>query len=443
MKKILFLGISAVLSACSSLPTAERLLEQQERELNTDGSTTMLFHSALYYPSEISLNFPGFILGIEKSPVDNIAANGVISIKNIPGSGFTKDELRDEIVDKKVLYVSHIIESFGKSYGESNCTHYNAYYRSQLSTPKPPIAFCNTSEIYEVSPENAYSDSWLAMSKLKELVKARIEQHTHVVVVTMGWNTVQEEAVRNFNSIMKHLKIASTDEEFNPLFIGVTWPSQWAAKWLEPLVRAVSFPWKAHDADEVGLTWLGVLLHDTLADIGKPVVVIGHSFGARATSVAACIGPAITQQENDRSANDNSIEYLINLQGAYRTNRLLGEHREGKLQYPENCKNVKDIYLTSSKYDTAMDTLFWRKDKYAGDDSSYSHYCAGGTNETRCGQVDIDGNIAIENQSDSNVTYLNADAIINMNSYLSGGDAHSDIYRAEHGVMLWNILSKN
>lgn len=443
MKKLVLAGICAVLSGCSSLPPAERLLEQQERELNTDGSTTMLFHSAVYYPSEISLAFPGFILGIEKSPVDIIAKNGAIHIKNIPGSGFTKEELKDEVVDKKILYVSHIIESFGKSYGESNCAHYNAYYRNQISIPKPPIEFCNASEIYEVRPENAYSDSWLAMSKLKELVKARLDQHTHVVVVTMGWNTVQEEAVRNFNSIMRHLKAASTNGEFNPLFIGVTWPSQWAAKWVEPIVRAVSFPWKAHDADEVGLTWLGVLLHDTLSDINKPVVVIGHSFGARATSVAACIGPAIIQEEADRSANDNSIEYLINLQGAFRTNRLLGEHREGKLQYADNCNNVKNIYLTSSKYDTAMDTLFWRKDKYAGDDESYNRYCADGNNETRCGEVGPDGNVRINNQSNSNVTYIKADAIINKNSYLSGGDAHSDIYRAEHGVMLWNILSKN
>ncbi|MCB1869783.1 MAG: alpha/beta hydrolase [Gammaproteobacteria bacterium] len=441
MKKAMFAGLVALLAGCSSLPPAERLLEQQERELDTDGSTTMLFHSALYYPSEISLTFPGFILGIEKSPVDIIAKNGAVYIKEIPGSGFTKEELADEVIDKKILYVSHIIESFGKPYGQSNCVHYNAYYREGLNKPKPPIEFCNNSEKHEVRPEKAYMDSWLAMSNLKRLIRDRIESYTHVIVVTMGWNTVQEEAVRNFNSIMKNLKAASGDDPFNPLFIGVTWPSQWAAKWVEPIVRGLSFPWKAHDADEVGLTWLGVLLHETLADIDKPIVVIGHSFGARATSVAACIGPAIVAEETTKSENNNTIDYLINLQGAYRTNRLLGQHREGKLQYDNSCGNVKRIFLTSSVSDTAMDSLFWRKDKYAGDDESYDRYCENGNSEVRCGTAAWSGELTITNNVKSNVTYINADELINRNSYLSGGDAHSDIYRAEHGVMLWNMLS--
>lgn len=446
MKKAMIYGMFLVLTGCSSLPHTERLLERQEKELGTNGSTTMLFHSTLYYPSEISLTFPGFILGIEKSPVYTVAEDAGIYIKDVPESGFTKEQLRDEIVDNKILYVSHIIESFGNPYGQGNCAHYNAYYRKGLNIPKQPkpsIEFCMNSEEYEVAPDRAYADSWLAMSRLRDLVNERIASHTHVVVVTMGWNTVQEEAVRNFNSIMKNLKAAAEDKDdaFRPLFIGVTWPSQWAAKWVEPIVRAVSFPWKSHDADEVGLTWLGVLLHETLSNIDKPIVVIGHSFGARATSVAACIGPAITAEKLDRSANKNTIDVLINLQGAYRANRIMGQHVEGKLRY--DCSNVKRIFLTSSINDTAMDTLSWRKDKYAGDDESYNRYCGNGRSEIRCGVAYWNGNLSITNESKSNMTYIDSDDLIKVNSYLSGGDAHSDIYRAEHGVMLWNMLSRN
>ncbi len=431
------------LISCSSILPIERLLEQQEKELNTDGSTTMLFHSSLYYPSEISLNFPGFILGIEKSPVNVIANRNDIEIKEIPGSGFSKEELRDEVVDNKILFVSHIIESFGKHYGLANCAHHNAYYRKNQIQPKPPILFCSNSKAYEVPPNQAYISSWDAMSKLKTLIRERIDSYTHVVVVSMGWNTVQEEAVRNFNSIMKNLKQAAGNDPFNPLFIGVTWPSQWAAKWVEPIVRAVSFPWKAHDADEVGLTWLGVLLHETLSDIAKPIVVIGHSFGARAASVAACIGPAITGPKSNIRPNNNTIDYLINLQGAYRTNRLIGQHQKGKLKYKDNCNNVDHIILTSSIHDTAMDTLFWRKDKYAGDDESYKEHCSDGLNIVRCGKAKKNGKIDIMNNSNSHITYINSDDLINKNSYLSGGDAHSDIYRAEHGVLLWDVLSSS
>jgi hypothetical protein len=429
--------------SCSSLPPAQRLLEPQEIELETDGSTAMLFHSALYYPSAIGLKFPGFIVGIEKSPVEMISQEGDIKIQAIPGSGFSKEELFNEVVDSKILFVSHIIETDGQHYGLSNCALYNAYYRKHQQQPLSPINYCDNVNPLEVSPQNAYLSSWKGMDILKQKIDEQIDQYTHVVVITMGWNTVQEEAVRNFNSMMKNLKHAAGDAPFNPLFIGVTWPSQWAAKWLEPIVRAVSFPWKAHDADEVGLTWLGVLLHKTLADVSKPIVVIGHSFGARATSVAACIGPAITEHETEGKRQNKTIDYLINFQGAYRANRLIGKPKDGKLQYPDSCKNnVKNIILTSSISDTAMNALFWGNDKYAGDDESYDQQCNDNQNGVRCGRASKQGNLTIINHSSSHITYINADDLINKKSYLSGGNAHSDIYRSEHGVLLWNLLSR-
>nr|VFJ89607.1 MAG: hypothetical protein BECKLFY1418B_GA0070995_101626 [Candidatus Kentron sp. LFY] len=464
MKHLYFFLICFSLISCSLIPPAERLLEPQEEKLGTDGSTTMLFHSALYYPSEITLTFPGFILGIEKSPIRKITRDGDIKIKAIPESGLSKEELRDEVVDAKILFVSHIIETFGEYHGLKNCARYNAYYRKNQKKPAPPVSFCEIPEpeYEEVPPDEAYISSWKAMKILKEIIEGKIEKHTHVVVVTMGWNTVQEEAIRNFNSIMKNLRQAvlnddrlkhlkgdklkqakEADKLFNPLFIGVTWPSQWAAKWVEPIVRAASFPWKAHDADEVGLTWLGVLLHETLANVSKPIVAIGHSFGARATSVAACIGPAITNtvSETESKLNDKGIDYLINLQGAYRTSRLIGKHREGKPKYANNCNKVKRIILTSSEMDSAMDTLFWRRDKYAGDDESYEKHCGNGSDVIRCAKAEWNGNFETTNNANSHITYINSNDLINKNSYLSGGNAHSDIYRAEHGNLLWNILS--
>ncbi|MCI5144548.1 MAG: hypothetical protein D3923_03255 [Candidatus Electrothrix sp. AR3] len=62
----------------------------------------------------------------------------------------------------------------------------------------------------------------------------------------------------------------------------------------------------------------------------------------------------------------------------------------------------------------------------------------------RCLEANKEGNIKKtegDNQK-SNITYINADELINKNSYLSGGGAHSDIYRPEHGKLIWNMLSK-
>ena len=439
MKGVFTNIFTLLLAGCSSTPSVERLLETQEGELKTGGSTTMLFHSSLYYPSEISLSFPGYIVGIEKSPVHTISSGEQVKSKEHPNSGFDETKLLE---DPKIMYVSHIIETYGKPYGEGNCALYNAYYRENNKTPKPPTEYCPDVEKLEVPPKDAFNSSWKAMDVLSRRINTNISNYTHVIVLTMGWNTVQEEAVRNFNSIGKNLKFAANDEEFKPLFIGVTWPSQWMSDWLEPVIKIASFPIKAKDADEVGLTWLGVLLHETLADITIPVVVIGHSFGARATSVATCLGPAIANPNPETKTKNKVINYLINLQAAYRSSRLIPPHKEGKLRYYDGCKNAENIILTSSINDKAMDTLFWRKDYYMGDDKGYDKYCGEEQKKLNCGIAKPDGHYELINKTTSNITYINSDKLINKNSYLSGGDAHSDIYREEHGVLLWDILSK-
>ncbi len=432
---------------CTSIP--DRALKVAESELETGSDNAILFHSALYYPREISLKFPGLIVGIEKSPKDIISKEGDIEKKEIKGVGpGIKKDINRLGGDSKLMYISHIIENKGLPFGEDNCAIYNAYYRDDNNDIPELIEFCSQCEKIEIKKENAYKSSWKAIDILRDIINNKITENnrlklprfSHVLVMTMGWNTEQEEAIRNFNSIVASIDNASGADEFNPLFIGVTWPSSWSSPWLGPIYVGLSYRNKANDADEVGLSWLGVLLDHGLRDIPKeiPIVVIGHSFGARASSMAACVGPAI--KENHISVQRKRINKLISLQGAYTIYRHVRTGGDEKSYYPDNCENVDYIALTSSRHDTAMDAGFWSQT--AGDDKSYEIIRRSANSKFLCVDVSQKGNINLSSWEKGKILYINADKLIKYNAYKSGGGAHSDIYRNEMGVMLWQIIKK-
>ena len=444
---IVLLVLALFIVGCGT--ASRRALETPEEALKTNNQTTMLFHSTLYYPSEISLNFPGFIVGIEKSYVDDVSVRSDRTVHAIPEAGITKEEAYDEIVDRKIVYISHIVESRFNEYGIGNCSIYNAYDMKGDKKVDQLTQACEGFKHAPVEPVEAYKNSWDALDDLKEAMKQRFQERaqdpsrkfTHIVVVTMGWNTDQEKAVRNFNSIIKNIKLAGGDQ-FVPLFVGVTWPSQWESDWLGPLVRAVSFGTKKEDADEVGMSWLGVLLHDTIPKVnsGLPVVVIGHSFGSRAASVAACIGPVIST--DDSAILTTEIDYLINFQGAFAIGRLTGEKNPDRdIVFPNKCGNVKKISLTSSKHDAAMDTAFWGY--YAGNNKSYDKVCSDAKKYgINCATADENGTYTMVPSNGRRITFVNADALIYQNAYLSGGGAHSDIYREAHGRLTWQLMQE-
>ncbi|MCA9471757.1 MAG: alpha/beta hydrolase [Nitrospirales bacterium] len=431
-------------TACST--DNVRTLGEGEKDLDTWEDTPIWFHSALYYPSEISLNFPGYIIGIEKSPKELIAQDGDVITVNIPEAG---EEMAQHISrigdDDKLLFISHILENFGDQHGLRACAHYNAYYRERNS--QTHIPFCQPDEVRQVNPQRAYWSSWEALDVLKRDIHRKLQSqpYTHIVIGMMGWNTDQEEAVRNFNSVAKNVWLAAMEagaDDFKPLFIGITWPSKWAADWITPIITLFSYGNKADDADEVGFGWLGVLLHDTLrhlpADV--PVVVLGHSFGARVSSMGVCMGPAVVRKKGDALLPRNKISLLISLQGAYSMNRYYADQGREGIYYPGGCENAEHVVLTSSKYDTAMDNKSFVP--FVGNDTTYDEHCKERPEtEFDCIKASKDGDLTLSPVNQKQKTYINADELIYFNAYGSGGLAHSDIYRKEMGVMLWKVIS--
>lgn len=448
-----------LLVSCASEPEPKRILQSTEEALGTDGSITMHYHSALYYPEEIALRNTGYLVGIEKGDPDKILQPGEKLVFKNPN---TEDEAvknkQEAVQDGKIMFVSHVVRDQPPGSTKPNCSIYNAYYRPKIKDLTLPP--CDPKEPrLVVAPADAYRSSWLAMDELQRDLGSEIaaRSYTHIVVVVMGWNTVQEEAVRNINSIVRSIRTgekidreksgqANKAARFNPIVIGVTWPSQWNSAWVDPLYKLASFDTKARDADEVGLTWLGTLLETTIPGAQKtsgkqlPVVVIGHSFGARAASTAGCSGPVISKGAVPQSAEKPPVDLLISYQGAFLVNRLLGSSEDGGFSLGNRCPHAKNIVMTSSRYDGAVKRAFWGD--YAGNNDSFDKYCFPPSNNIACLTANAQGEIKDQPGTLSRISYINADNLIFYNAFYSGGGAHSDIYRDEHGVLTWSFIKR-
>lgn len=421
--------------SCTS-KTVVSEFHNSEKALDTGGSLTQQFHSVLYYPEEMSLRFPGYLVGVEKIPVSVVSANPKTEIitAQVPNNDNSRKDLYGTLVDQKTMLVTHIT----RNTSDDNCALFSLYQSQSAGNLK----LCNSNRSYA---GNLYSQNWDVMNAFKKTLQDDIaerkasdskeDDYTHILVVVMGWNTNQEEAIRNFNSIGNNIIIAS-EGRFNPLFIGLSWPSLWESGILDPAYKLVSYPNKANDADEVGLSWLGVLIHQTLKDLdaGK-TIVIGHSFGARATSMATCVGPAITP--DGEMIERNQVDLLISLQGAYSMNRFYPEKGIETPQY-QYCYNANRVLLTASVNDFAMDTGWWAP--FVGNETTYQTFCGNQVQDNFSCQKAAESGIHQFDNTEAHFIYVDADDLIRFNAYKSGGGAHSDIYRVQMGQFLWSSV---
>lgn len=295
------------------------------------------------------------------------------------------------------------------------------------------------------SADKAVAASWPALAVLGSDLQRRIalSRPSHVIVYTMGWNTEQLEAMDNFRDLAGQLAAAAReagDTAFKPLVIGVTWPSTG-----RPTVPGSDYGIKAKDADEVGAIWLNLLINRELRRLkaagGFKLVVVGHSFGARATSRAVFSAPLVS------SDMAPLVDLLIGLQGAYSFQRYLGaedgdapEGVEGA-PYHQHATQAGLVALTSSRHDSAVtaarharffvgsNAVFQRTqdEAYAAD---FSH-----------ASTDDSGRLPSTPACDPRrVLMIDASSVITGNKPGTGGGAHSMIYTPAIGRLTHQLL---
>jgi len=530
-------------AACSTVST---ILDPYEEHLDVQGDVQRRFHSIMYFPNGTALHYPGYVVALEKSPQELIGGPRVntdaLGLFHADAPYFKKEVVVKKDLtttgkltafqseNPKAIFISHITKysthtTAGYSATE-HCFLYNAYVASDLvfglktdlskvnawhACAKSSVNLAdkvaksdevsgtsrlnsNATKVVALSTSTTglYGNSIYAMDALGTALRQDLASgaYTHIIVIVMGWNTAQDEAVRNFNDIAGNLLEAayekqqgstvethpktttalatqprSTEEAlsvFRPLVIGVTWPSYWSTSF----TNVVSYVDKANDADQIGLTWLNELLNRTIRDsviaaqppITPRVVAIGHSFGARAVMRAVFSSPALNGEPGERP--NSYVDLAVGLEGAVSINRFVPALSEEGAPYRDYSTLRTQLVLTASKYDTAAGgPVFW----YApsGSMNSYRKGCSPDTDgykglficKVASDKSASGGRFAIQplhsdDKAESvagqrRVVYIDAsDGITQFNTPDTGGGAHSDIYRLPMGRLVWGLITQ-
>lgn len=309
----------------------------EEAALATDGVISR-YHALLNTPFSHPLGGSGYIVGIEKSPrakvgfgTDGADLKRLKEPHRLPGSRDPRDLDQQKAAfskatnDPKVMFVSHVLR-----YGQSkNSAHvdtnliYSAYSNSAFGAHPAP------------APGTAYESGWAALDSLEDQVLADVKDaadtgrpFTHLMFLSMGWNNDQFESLDRYNAILQHSIRAAKDagKPFNPLIIGLTWPSVWGGTSVVDVAnRALhlgSYPVKADDADEIGYGIANHMLNAMLPRLetatGLQTVVVGHSMGARILTRAYYSADLLTAPVPRTGAGP----IVIGLQAAFSANRF-------------------------------------------------------------------------------------------------------------------------
>ncbi len=326
----------------------------------------------------------------------------------------------------------------------SECILFNAYGDIQN---KRDITPCQNARISSETDKFDYMKEAVdSINLLKNDIRLRIEKKrpTHIFLVSTGWNTAQGESIQNYNDLFTNLKKAANkkNEKFEPLIVGITWHSYIA----NATQGTVDVGIAGNDADEVGVFWAGPVLHKVLEPLGAeyriPVRLIGHSFGCRVVT------QALSSKSLYENTSNSSKPVSYGLQCAFSGNRFLSKNT-GKRSEDDSLENFSEVsekqFYTTSDYDKAVQKpaeigipYVGSKEffKIAGEDSDFKKIITQSTIEIPnmyISKLDCKGD---------KITLINASKIIKDRAPGTGkgGGSHSDVWDAEAGDLIWNLL---
>jgi hypothetical protein len=465
------------LVGCGGYP---KLIER-EKIYGTSGEDLSIFHRVAERDGGLGLKYPGYLIGIEKALREKIDFNDVEEIFNEEILGNNEDYIANvkKIIgkrQKKRTFISHIVEY---SSGNSN-------YKDSIPYIKERFIF----NAYDknVDPKGIYSQGLKKLDELKGEIGKNLKngtQYTHIFLYSMGWNTDQQESFRNYNSLLAQMiKSKNRQESFNPLFIGISWPSEWRWKYFGDIVRLLSYGNKADDADEVGLIWVNKVLREILVPIKKdakdkgkdiPLILIGHSFGARVITRAVFSNGLVEIEIGDESTENihtgnpfsepetsepEEIDLVIGLQGAFSINRFIPEESEEGAPYSEFSKYSNKFVFTWSRHDFANPVARWitgarhigglpgyKQSQKKEFRDKFDHFTIEvDSNINNSYDVDYVGIKESQEWEQSfserlKISIVDATNLVKNKPYGKGGNAHSDIFTPGIASFIWDCIS--
>lgn len=403
--------------------------------LGTDAKRNNIFHQLLVDSSISSkFNYDGILLCFEKvkrnriSVYNNIKQSYTIekqyktfgidqnltSLKNAGLSNRAINLVKCTLNDPKPLILTHWL----RTTKDGGIIEYNSYDKILQST-------------YDLSNEmvNQYE-------LVGALVKERASKYTHIIIGCSGWNNDQKDSMGLYSDWLTETKKVAIKEgkgnDFNPLFIGFTWPSRW-------IIPGISIFNKANDADELGMTHINMLiwkyLMPNLEGSNIPVITIGHSFGARVLSRAIHSSFMFAQNENRKL-----IDKAIDFQGAYPYTRYLEKKGSNGGLYTISVP-VKMHFITYSKYDYAVKNALWSYGYIGNNKSALKLISDPITKESFDFTALSSSGKMISNKLAKQKILVDGKAIIKtVKSMFSG--AHNDVRDYEAGQFIWEVIKR-
>ena len=476
------------------IPKAARTnnpLRELEQTLGTDGRLNWGFHRIVEDPNGFGLHYPGILIGLEKTKKKVLFGNGNKAdwkkrLREHMGVWCNSDSKNDKITedycelldDPKSTFISHVAayQTDRKPFSYTRpCFLYSAY---------SSFGVFPCSGYKRQPPSDPYAGSWNALQRIERYIEEEFDRaseagqpYSHILLYSMGWNTPQQEAVRNYNSLGKGLLGAAAEakeRDFRPYLVGLSWPSKWSV----PLVSLLN---KANDADEIGFVWVNYLTHKTLSrfkrERGVRVVLVGHSLGGRLLSRAAFSDRFLPSglpggevaMGSDTEPSEQSIDLLVLLEAAFSANRFIPERSAGRegAPYRDHNHQVRTTVLTWSEHDKAnpLANLATGANYVGGkpgfermSDCRYrrrfTHYlwetpgsgpdcvdavCLQKKELPACPPA---SSVVAVDDSYRPVVVIDASEIIRYGTYRKGGLAHSDIYNPLAADAFWNLIER-
>jgi pimeloyl-ACP methyl ester carboxylesterase len=455
MMKAPAVPLAIVLSLLVGCGSGDTRLRRAELGLGTQGVDDWIYHRLPEDPYGLGLHSPGYVVAFEKT--DREAKLGLKPYKEDPKgwrlagpdalNNADGNHLAGWLSDRQQAFLSHVVRYSlhsdpAKEWGAIRPELvYNAYTDIPCAAAQPcPALYSRGVDLLEGSRGLSIPGN----TTLREAIEADVEKTgaTHLILYSMGWNTDQQEALRNYNSLVGNL-LAVAGPGFRPLVIAITWDSLAATG----RTRIITYPFKAADGDEI------VPIREAHQDLR--LVMVGHSFGARVVTRALFSYPLLGIS-NDQ-VKPEQVDLVLSLQGAFSVNRFIDSAGVGKEEAPYRSfpRVAKKFALTWSEDDTANPVAVWFTGaKHAGGRPGFER--AQRFSSAKNGQPEVfelatwscsspsppcGGSWSLApTASRDRVAMIDASSIVRFSTNQKGGTAHSDIYNPDMAALIWELI---
>ena len=402
--------------------------------------------------SRLNLDMPIYFIGVEK-----IGGNGFRHVEKFSckGSHVDIDNMRktawsgiNETVsrkaeaaicqvldDPKPMMITHIARTPGIVSGVYSppCTIFSVYGRSN-----------SCSEPITTGDDASYDyDSVVSiLSEVRRDIETSVARSrpTHILVMSTGWNTQQDESLLNYLDWLGTIQNAANErnESFRPLVVAFTWRSEWKS-WR----RSLGVVNKGNDADEIGMTWANMIINDVVLPVASdnsiPMALLGHSFGTRILGTALFNRQLIARNNDYLLTGRNPVSFVA-LQPAFPIQRF---GTDGKEPIYVGATSLPILMvMTSSRHDLAASKLDDKPGTYAGGGGAPSRIRRNSSlSAIATANVDENGDFTSTIPT-RGFLIAESESIVNCNMPNTGGGAHSDVYDKEMGRLIWSVIKR-